>query len=38
MDLGYETTEFSAKTYFLPYREDLSTFRFEDSDWLTFHR
>jgi len=33
MDLDYETTEFSAKTYFLPYRENLSTFRFEDSDW-----
>ena len=33
IDLGYETTEFSAKTYFLPYRESLSTFEFEDGDW-----
>ena len=33
IDLGYETTEYSAKTYFLPFCENLSTFRFEDDDW-----
>jgi formate hydrogenlyase subunit 6/NADH:ubiquinone oxidoreductase subunit I len=33
IDLDYETTEYSAKTYFLPYREKLSSFRFEDGDW-----
>ena len=33
IDLAYETTEYSAKTYFLPYRETLSTFSFEDGDW-----
>ncbi|HEY3354181.1 MAG TPA: 4Fe-4S dicluster domain-containing protein [Polyangia bacterium] len=33
MDLGYETTEFSPKTYFLPYRENLSQFDFTDHDW-----
>jgi len=33
MDLGYETTEYSAKTYFLPYRETLSTYSFDDGDW-----
>ncbi len=33
IDLDYETTEYSAKTYFLPYRENLSTFRFDDADW-----
>lgn len=33
IDLGYENTEYSPKTYFLPYKENLSTFRFEDSDW-----
>ena len=31
--LDYETTEYSAKTYFLPYRENLSTFHFDDHDW-----
>jgi formate hydrogenlyase subunit 6/NADH:ubiquinone oxidoreductase subunit I len=31
--LDYDTTEYSAKTYFLPYREDLSTYAFEDGDW-----
>ncbi len=31
--LDYETTEYSAKTYFLPYRENLSTFRFGQDDW-----
>jgi formate hydrogenlyase subunit 6/NADH:ubiquinone oxidoreductase subunit I len=33
MDLGYKATEFSAKTYFLPYRETLCTFDFNDGDW-----
>jgi len=33
IDLSYETTEISAKTYFLPFRENLSTFRFADDDW-----
>jgi sulfhydrogenase subunit beta (sulfur reductase) len=33
LDLDYEITEFSAKTYFLPFRENLSRFRFEDGDW-----
>jgi formate hydrogenlyase subunit 6/NADH:ubiquinone oxidoreductase subunit I len=29
----YEKTEYSAKTYFLPFRENLSTFDFEEDDW-----
>ncbi|MHB1034912.1 MAG: 4Fe-4S dicluster domain-containing protein [Pirellulales bacterium] len=33
IDLDYKTTQFSAKTYFLPYRETLSTFHFHDGDW-----
>jgi len=33
MDLDYETTEFSAKTYLIPYKENLSTFNFGDGDW-----
>lgn len=33
LDLDYETTEFSAKTYFLPYKENLSTFDFSKDDW-----
>ena len=33
LELDYETTEFSAKTYFLPFRENLSTYRFDDGDW-----
>ena len=33
IDLGYETTDYSAKTYFLPFKEKLSTYRFEDDDW-----
>jgi formate hydrogenlyase subunit 6/NADH:ubiquinone oxidoreductase subunit I len=33
IDLEYETTEYSAKTYFLPFREDLSTFSFDDDGW-----
>jgi len=33
LDLGYQSTEFSPKTYFLPYRENLCTFDFEGEDW-----
>jgi sulfhydrogenase subunit beta (sulfur reductase) len=33
MDLAYETTEYSPKTYFLPYREELSSFKFDGPDW-----
>jgi formate hydrogenlyase subunit 6/NADH:ubiquinone oxidoreductase subunit I len=33
MDLDYRATEYSAKTYFLPYRENLCTFDFEGEDW-----
>lgn len=33
IDLGYETTTHSAKTYFLPYRENLSTYCFKEDDW-----
>ena len=33
MDLDYRTTEYSAKTYFLPYRENLCTFDLADGDW-----
>lgn len=33
LDLGYETTQYSAKTYFLPFRENLSTYRFDEADW-----
>jgi formate hydrogenlyase subunit 6/NADH:ubiquinone oxidoreductase subunit I len=33
IDLDYETTEYSAKTYFLPYQERLSSYSFEDDDW-----
>jgi sulfhydrogenase subunit beta (sulfur reductase) len=33
MDLDYSCTEYSAKTYFLPYRENLCTFDFEGEDW-----
>lgn len=31
--LDYDTTEYSAKTYFIPYRETLSTFNFDKDDW-----
>ena len=31
--LNYTTTKISAKRYFLPYREDLATFRIEGKDW-----
>lgn len=33
IDLGYETTEYSAKGYFLPFKENLSEFRFDAGDW-----
>jgi formate hydrogenlyase subunit 6/NADH:ubiquinone oxidoreductase subunit I len=33
MDLDYRATEYSAKTYFLPYRENLCTFHFDGEDW-----
>ena len=33
MDLDYEKTAFSAKTYFLPFRETLSRTRFHNGDW-----
>ncbi len=33
LDLDYETTEISAKTYFLPYQETLSIFQFTKGDW-----
>ncbi|MDA8431731.1 MAG: 4Fe-4S dicluster domain-containing protein [Nitrospiraceae bacterium] len=31
--LSYTTTKLPAKRYFLPYREDLATFRIEGDDW-----
>jgi len=33
LDLEYETTGISAKTYFLPYKENLSTWCFDADDW-----
>lgn len=33
LDLEYETTEIPAKSYFLPYRETLTQWRFSDNDW-----
>lgn len=33
MDFGYGKTEYSAKTYFLPFRENLSTYQFGDESW-----
>ncbi|UCD39094.1 MAG: 4Fe-4S dicluster domain-containing protein [Fidelibacterota bacterium] len=33
IDLEYETTEYPAKTYFLPYRENLSICSFDEDDW-----
>ncbi|MFC2170935.1 4Fe-4S dicluster domain-containing protein [Calditrichota bacterium] len=33
IDLDYETTEYSAKTYFLPYCENLSSFQIKDDGW-----
>jgi len=38
LDLGYETTEFSAKQWLLPFKETLSTFRFEDDDFISDRR
>ena len=31
IDIAYETTEFSAKTYFLPFHEQLSTYSFDEN-------
>ncbi len=33
INLNHEKTEYSAKTYFLPFRETLSTFNFKNGDW-----
>jgi formate hydrogenlyase subunit 6/NADH:ubiquinone oxidoreductase subunit I len=33
LDLDFETTEIPAKTYFIPYKENLSTWQFEENDW-----
>lgn len=33
MDLAYDTTEYSAKTYFIPFRETLSSYTFGKKDW-----
>ena len=33
INLDYDITEYSAKTYFLPYKETLSSFNFEDNNW-----
>ena len=33
MDLDYRTTEYSPKTYFLPYRENLCVFDLGEGDW-----
>lgn len=33
MDLEYEKAEYSAKTYFLPFRENLSTYQFDQGTW-----
>lgn len=33
MDLDYSKTEYSAKTYFIPFRETLSTWTFENGEW-----
>ncbi len=33
MCLDYEKTEYSAKTYFLPFKENLSRYTFSDDDW-----
>lgn len=33
LDLNYETTEYSAKQWFLPFKETLSDFQFDDDDW-----
>lgn len=33
LDLGYTTTRLPAKRYFLPFREDLATFKIAGGDW-----
>lgn len=33
IDLEYETTEYPASTYFLPFKENLSSYDFDDGDW-----
>jgi len=33
VDLGYTTTRLPAKRYFLPFREDLATFKITGNDW-----
>ena len=33
LQLGYTTTKLPAKRYFLPFREDLASFRIEGKDW-----
>ncbi|MBT3220415.1 MAG: 4Fe-4S dicluster domain-containing protein [Proteobacteria bacterium] len=33
LDLSYETTDYSAKTYFLPFQEKLCTYSFTDDNW-----
>ncbi len=33
IDLDYEITEYSAKSYFLPFRENLSSCHFKEDDW-----
>jgi sulfhydrogenase subunit beta (sulfur reductase) len=33
IDLDYETTEYSAKSYVLPYKENLSVYKFSEDGW-----
>ncbi len=33
LQLGYTTTKLPAKRYFLPFREELASFRIEENDW-----
>ena len=33
MDLDYTISQYSIKNFFLPFREELSRYRFEDGDW-----
>lgn len=33
IDFSYEKTQYSAKTYFLPFKENLSVYHFSDEDW-----
>jgi ferredoxin len=40
IDLDYEYSEASAKTYFLPYKEPLSSFKITENDWtqtISYH-